>query len=105
MRTEFRSVRGMCGEITLERRRVAFVSGEELPHKVSQALEVNRLGQVAVEARVEGGLAKPFGVEGRERDDGDALKLCLLAYAASGSQTVLLRHGDVHQNHVGAREP
>src|SRR5205085_10628641 len=84
--------------------RVSFIPCEELPYQVVQALEVNRLGQVAVEAGVEGGLAEAVRVEGRERDDGHALKLRLLAYAARGGEAVLLRHGDVHQDQVGARE-
>src|ERR1043166_3235636 len=61
--------------VVLKRSRVAFVLREEFRHEVAQAVEVYRLGEVAVEAGVEGGLAEAVRVEGRERDDGHALKL------------------------------
>src|SRR5919112_2577991 len=87
-----------------ESSRVAPVVREEFGHEAAEAVEVYGLREVAVETRVEGGLAETVRVEGRERDDGHALQLGLLAYAPRGGEAVLLRHGDVHQDEVGARE-
>src|SRR5882672_10339787 len=78
----------------------AFAFAQQLRHQLRQFSRIDRLGDVAVTARLGGFLFVPLHGEGRQGDHRDVLQPFVVLQFACKREAVHSRQGDVHENQV-----